>query len=391
MLAMSSYLRKLTGVPAWALAGLTLIALAGLAMGLRAPRAQATNAPAPLPQVQVMNAVSRDVVDWQGYTGRLVATDTVVIKPLVAGTLVSVHFKDGALLRKGDLMFQIDPRPYAAALQQAQAALVAARSVSQFADKELQRYEHLINSNAIAKTDLDKRVQSANEARARVDEAQARVELARLDLEHTRILAPFDGRASRVEVTPGNIVDVGERSTALTNLVSISPIYADFDVDETTFLRYLGNRPGGEPVPVRLGLAHEEGYPRQGTLSSLDNRLDTRSATIRVRASFDNANGELRPGLFARVLLPGSASRPATLVDDSAIGTDQDKKYMLVVDAEGRVQYRQVKPGIRQGALRVIDQGIEPDEQVVVSSLHLATPGSQVTPVQVPSRPQAQQ
>lgn len=198
---MSSYLRKLTGVPAWALAGLTLIALAGLAIGLRAPRAQATNAPAPLPQVQVMNAVSRDVVDWQGYTGRLVATDTVVIKPLVAGTLVSVHFKDGALLRKGDLMFQIDPRPYAAALQQAQAALVAARSVSQFADKELQRYEHLINSNAIAKTDLDKRVQSANEARARVDEAQARVELARLDLEHTRILAPFDGRASRVEVT----------------------------------------------------------------------------------------------------------------------------------------------------------------------------------------------
>ncbi|MFW3897499.1 efflux RND transporter periplasmic adaptor subunit [Pseudomonas bharatica] len=388
---MSSYLRKLTGVPAWALAGLTLIALAGVAMGLRAPRAQATNAPAPLPQVQVMNAVSRDVVDWQGYTGRLVATDTVVIKPLVAGTLVSVHFKDGALLRKGDLMFQIDPRPYAAALQQAQAALVAARSVSQFADKELQRYEHLINSNAIAKTDLDKRVQSANEARARVDEAQARVELARLDLEHTRILAPFDGRASRVEVTPGNIVDVGERSTALTNLVSISPIYADFDVDETTFLRYLGNRPGGEPVPVRLGLAHEEGYPRQGTLSSLDNRLDTRSATIRVRASFDNANGELRPGLFARVLLPGSASRPATLVDDSAIGTDQDKKYVLVVDAEGRVQYRQVKPGIRQGALRVIDQGIEPDEQVVVSSLHLATPGSQVTPVQVPSRPQAQQ
>ncbi len=388
---MSSYLRKLTGVPAWALAGLTLIALAGLAIGLRAPRAQATNAPAPLPQVQVMNAVSRDVVDWQGYTGRLVATDTVVIKPLVAGTLVSVHFKDGALLRKGDLMFQIDPRPYAAALQQAQAALVAARSVSQFADKELQRYEHLINSNAIAKTDLDKRVQSANEARARVDEAQARVELARLDLEHTRILAPFDGRASRVEVTPGNIVDVGERSTALTNLVSISPIYADFDVDETTFLRYLGNRPGGEPVPVRLGLAHEEGYPRQGTLSSLDNRLDTRSATIRVRASFDNANGELRPGLFARVLLPGSASRPATLVDDSAIGTDQDKKYVLVVDAEGRVQYRQVKPGIRQGALRVIDQGIEPDEQVVVSSLHLATPGSQVTPVQVPSRPQAQQ
>lgn len=388
---MSSYLRKLTGVPACALAGLTLIALAGLAMGLRAPRAQATNAPAALPQVQVMNAVSRDVVDWQGYTGRLVATDTVVIKPLVAGTLVSVHFKDGALLRKGDLMFQIDPRPYAAALQQAQAALVAARSVSQFADKELQRYEHLINSNAIAKTDLDKRVQSANEARARVDEAQARVELARLDLEHTRILAPFDGRASRVEVTPGNIVDVGERSTALTNLVSISPIYADFDVDETTFLRYLGNRPDGEPVPVRLGLAHEEGYPRQGTLSSLDNRLDTRSATIRVRASFDNANGELRPGLFARVLLPGSASRPATLVDDSAIGTDQDKKYVLVVDAEGRVQYRQVKPGIRQGALRVIDQGIEPDEQVVVSSLHLATPGSQVTPVQVPSRPQAQQ
>lgn len=389
---MPSFVRRLTdAVPAWALAVLGLAALAALAAGLRPPLAQANNAPAALPQVEVMNALRREVVDWQGYTGRLVATDTVVIKPLVAGTLVSVHFKDGALLRKGDLMFEIDPRPYAAALQQAQAALVAARSMSLFAQKELQRYEHLINSNAIARTDLDKRVQSANEAQARVDEAQARVELARLDLEHTRIVAPFDGRASRVEVTPGNIVDVGERSTALTNLVSISPIYADFDVDEQTFLRYLGNRPAADPVPVKLGLAHEQGYPRQGTLSSLDNRLDTRSATLRVRASFDNANGELRPGLFARILLPGSASRPATLIEDSAIGTDQDKKYVLVVDAQGRVQYRQVKPGIRQGTLRVIDQGIEPDEQVVVGALHLATPGSQVIPVPAPARTQAQQ
>lgn len=388
---MSSFVRRLTGVPVWAVAGLTLIVLAGFAVGLRTPVAQATNAPAPLPQVQVMNALSREVVDWQAYTGRLVATDTVVIKPLVAGTLVAVHFKDGALLRKGDLMFEIDPRPYAATLQQAQAALVAARTVSQFADKELQRYEHLINSNAIARTDLDKRIQGANEARARVDEAQARVELARIDLQHTRIVAPFDGRASRVEVTPGNIVDVGERSTALTNLVSISPIYADFEVDEHTFLRYLGSRPEGERVPVKLGLAHEQGYPRLGNLSSLDNHLDTRSATLRVRASFDNSNGELRPGLFARVLLPGSASRTATLVEDSAIGTDQDKKYVLVVDAEGRVQYRQVKPGIRQGALRVIDQGLAPDEQVVVSSLHLAIPGSQVLPIPVAPQAQAQQ
>ncbi|WP_335943980.1 efflux RND transporter periplasmic adaptor subunit [Pseudomonas sp. G166] len=388
---MSSLIRRLTGVPAWALGVLVLAALAGFAISMRGPVAQAKTAPAPLPQVQVMTAVTRDVIDWQSYTGRLVATDTVVIKPLVAGTLISVHFKDGALLRKGDLMFEIDPRPYAATLQQAQAALVAARSMSLFAQKELQRYEHLITSNAIAKTDLDKRIQSANEAQARVNEAQARVELARLDLEHTRILAPFDGRASRVEVTPGNIVDVGERSTALTNLVSISPIYADFDVDEQTFLRYLGNRPADDPVPVMLGLAHEEGYPRKGNLSSLDNRLDTRSATIRVRASFDNGNGELRPGLFARVLLPGSASHPATLIEDSAIGTDQDKKYVLVVDAEGRVQYRQVKPGIRQGALRVIDQGIAPEEQVVVNSLHLATPGTQVDPVRAPSQPQAQQ
>ncbi|WP_434676302.1 efflux RND transporter periplasmic adaptor subunit [Pseudomonas sp. D3-10] len=388
---MSSLIRRLTSVPAWALGVLVLAALAGFAISMRAPVAQAKTAPAPLPQVQVMTAVTRDVIDWQSYTGRLVATDTVVIKPLVAGTLISVHFKDGALLRKGDLMFEIDPRPYVATLQLAQAALVAARSMSLFAQKELQRYEHLITSNAIAKTDLDKRIQSANEAQARVNEALARVELARLDLEHTRILAPFDGRASRVEVTPGNIVDVGERSTALTNLVSISPIYADFDVDEQTFLRYLGNRPAGDTVPVMLGLAHEEGYPRKGNLSSLDNRLDTRSATIRVRASFDNSNGELRPGLFARVLLPGSASRPATLIEDSAIGTDQDKKYVLVVDAEGRVQYRQVKPGIRQGALRVIDQGITPEEQVVVNSLHLATPGIQVDPVRAPSQPQAQQ
>lgn len=389
---MSSLIRRLTSVPAWALGVLVLAALAGFAISMRTPVAQAKTAPAPLPQVQVMTAVTRDVIDWQSYTGRLVATETVVIKPLVAGTLISVHFKDGALLRKGDLMFEIAPRPYAATLQQAQAALAAARSMSLFAQKELQRYEHLITSNAIAKTALDKRIQSASEAQARVYEALARVELARLDLEHTRILAPFDGRASRVEVTPGNIVDVGERSTALTNLVSISPIYADFEVDEQTFLRYLGNRhPAGDPVPVMLGLAHEEGYPRKGNLSSLDNRLDTRSATIRVRASFDNSNGELRPGLFARVLLPGSASHPATLIEDSAIGTDQDKKYVLVVDAEGHVQYRQVKPGIRKGALRVIDQGIAPEEQVVVSSLHLATPGTQVDPVRAPSQPQAQQ
>lgn len=386
---MSSFIRRLSGVPAWALGVVTLVALAGFAISMRSPVAQAKTEPVALPQVQVMAAVKRDVVDWQSYTGRLVATDTVVIKPLVAGTLMSVHFKDGALLRKGDLMFQIDPRPYAATLQQAQAALVAARSMSLFAQKELQRYERLITSNAVAKNDLDKRIQSANEAQARVNEAQARVELARLSLEHTRILAPFDGRASRIEVTPGNIVDVGERSTALTNLVSISPIFADFDVDEQTFLRYLGNRPAGDPAQVMLGLAHEDGYPRQGHLSSLDNRLDTRSATIRVRASFDNSSGELRPGLFARILLQGRASRPATLVEDSAIGTDQDKKYVLVVDAEGRVHYRQVKPGIRQGALRVIDQGLEPQEQVVINGLHLAMPGSQVAPVRSSPQPQA--
>ena len=347
--------------------------------------AQAQTAPT-APPVEVAEVLNKNIVDWQRYSGRLEAIDRVDIRPLVSGTLTAVHFQDGSIVKKGDVLFTIDPRPYAAEVDRAAAALTAAKARASYTASELARGQRLLTDNAIARRDFEEKQNAAREAAANLQGAQAALDYAKLNLGYTRIEAPVDGRVSRAEVTVGNVVAAGAGSVPLTRLVSVSKMYASFDVDEQTFLRYVNPARGGRAgaVPVELGLANEEGYSRTGVVQSVDNRLDTTSGTIRVRAEFDNADGQLLPGLYARVRLGGSEPRQAVLIDEKAIGTDQDKRYVLVLDDKNHAVYRQVKLGANQEGLRVVDSGLAAGERIVVNGLQRIRPGDAVTPTVVP-------
>lgn len=334
----------------------------------------------PTVEVDVANVISRTVTDWQSYSGRLDAVDRVDIKPLVSGTITAVHFKDGQLVKKGDPLFTIDPRPYAAEVDRAAAQLASAQARDVFTSTDLARAQRLIADNAIAKKDFDQKENAAREAAANVKAARAALETARINLGYTQIVAPVAGRVSRAEITVGNTVSAGAQSPALTTVVSVSPMYAAFDVDEQTYLRYLARDTGKSGVPVDLGLANESGYSRKGTVYSVDNRFDTTSGTIRVRARFDNADGALVPGLYARIRVGGGEPHPALLVDEAAIGTDQSKKFVLVVDPANKVQYREVQLGERHGGLVEIAGGLKEGERIVVNGLQRVRPGDPVTP-----------
>ncbi|PCE21667.1 efflux RND transporter periplasmic adaptor subunit [Burkholderia ubonensis] len=333
----------------------------------------------PAAEVDVAAAVEKRIVDWQSYSGRLEAIDKVEVRPLVSGTIVAVHFKDGALVKKGDPLFTIDPRPYVVEVDRAEARLASAQARRSFTDADLARARRLIVDNAIAKRDFDEKQNASREADADLKAAQAALEAARLNLGYTRIVAPVAGRVSRAEMTVGNIVFPGASSQPLTTLVSLSPIYASFDVDEQTYLAYL-SRNGKGAMPVMLGLADEGGYSHPGSVSSIDNRIDSGSGTVRVRAIFDNPDGTLLPGLFARVKISGSTLHPAVLISDGAIGTDQEKKFVMVVDAQNRVQYREILPGHLQDGLRIVSRGLQPGERIVVNGLQRIRPGSSVKP-----------
>ncbi|MGS1023510.1 efflux RND transporter periplasmic adaptor subunit [Burkholderia glumae] len=339
-----------------------------------APAAQA----APLQEVDVATVLSKTITDWQTYSGRLEAIERVDVRPLVSGTIVSVNFKDGALVKKGDVLFVIDPRPYQAEVDRAAAQLAAAQARDGYAQTDWQRAQRLLGDNAIARRDYDEKQNAAREASANVKAAAAALEAARINLGYTRIVAPISGRASRAEITLGNVVSAGATAAPLTTLVSVSPIYASFDADEQTYLRYIGAVRDGHRAPVELGLANESGYSRSGVIDSVDNRLDTSSGTIRVRARFDNADGTLVPGLYARLKVDGSAPHPALLVDDAAINTDQDKKFVFVVDAQGKVAYREVRIGGLHGNQRAIAGGLQASDRVVVNGTQRVRPGEPV-------------
>lgn len=343
-------------------------------------KATSTTSALPATTVDIANVVSQTITDWQEYSGRLEAIDQVDVRPQVSGKLIAVHFKDGSLVNKGDLLFTIDPRPFEAELNRAKAQLASAEAQVTYTSANLDRNQRLIQSNAIARQELDQAQNEARSANANLQAAKAAVETARLNLEYTRITAPVSGRISRAEVTVGNVVSAGNGAQVLTSLVSVSRLYASFDVDEQTYLKYISNQRNSGQVTVYLGLANESGFSREGYISSIDNNLNTTSGTIRVRATFDNPKGVMLPGLYARIRLGGGQPRAAILISPTAIGVDQDKRFVVVVDAKNQTAYREVKLGAQQDGLQIINSGLQVGDRIVVNGLQRIRPGDPVKP-----------
>jgi multidrug efflux system membrane fusion protein len=344
-------------------------------------------APPPPPPVTVAPAVARQVTDWDDFTGQLEAVDRVEVRPRVSGHIQRVAFREGSEVRAGDVLFVIDPRPYATELARAAAERERSRTRLALAVSELERAEKLAAVQAISREELDTKKSAVADSRAALDVSESAVADARLDLEWTRIRSPIAGRVGRAAVTEGNLVEVGAPAVPpLTTVVSVDQMRVSFETDERTFLKYAelmreGTRPSarGTASPVRMGLASEPGYPHEGRLDFVDNHVDAATGTIRVRAVFSNAERQFTPGLFARVRLEGGEARSVTLVPDRAIGTDQDRKFVLVLKADSTVDYRGVQLGRLIEGMRVIEGGLKPGEQIVVSGTQRARPGTKVT------------
>jgi membrane fusion protein, multidrug efflux system len=376
--------------------GLIILAIVGVAVGLWATgivplpnsaKAAVTAAAPPPASVSVAPALEKTVTEWDEFSGRVQAIDRVEIRPQISGVIEEVHFADGQLVKKGDLLFTIDPRPFRAELARTEAVLAGAQARVALAQTNLNRSNRLIATHAISQSDLDSNNDALLEANASLQGAQAAVQTAQLNLNYTAITSPVTGRVSRAEITVGNWVGTAVTAPVLTTVVSVSPVYVEFEVDEQTFLKYAANGASGnsgvERIPVSMGLANEDGYPRQGHLDSIDNQLDTSSGTIRVRAIFDNETGELTPGLYAKIRTGGSAAESAILVDDKAVGTDQDKKYVMVVDSGDKATYRSVTLGPMVDGLRIIRSGLAKGEHIVVNGLQRVQPNQIVAPTEV--------
>ena len=336
------------------------------------------------PAVSVAPVVTRQVQEFDEFTGRLEAPDTVDIRSRVAGTLVAVHFREGQMVRKGDPLFSIDPRPYAAEVARAEAQLLSARTSYDLSKSEYARAEKLVAVRGVSQQELDQLRSTQLTSQASIKANEAALVQAKLNLEFTHITAPVAGRTSRANVTVGNLVNVGE--PVLTTVVSSDRMYAYFDGSEAIYLKYMraareGTRPSSRDAPnvVHLGLANEEGYPHTGHMDFVDNRLNPATATIRGRAVFDNKDGQFTPGLFARLQLVGSGNYKATVVTDRAITTDQTRKIVLVVGKNNIVEQREVKTGALIDRVRVIT-GVKEGELVIVDGLLRAFPGAPVTP-----------
>jgi RND family efflux transporter MFP subunit len=360
----------------------------GLVFLLAACQQQQAVPPPPPPKVTVSQPVAREVVEWDEYTGRLEAVESVEVRARVSGYLQSVNFTDGAIVKKGALLFVIDPRPYQAELNRTKAALEQAMARYERTQKDFARAQQLIKSRAMSQEDVDTRAADQHEAQEAVQAARAAVEAAQLNVEFTQVRAPISGRISREFVTVGNLINGGTAdSTLLTRIVSLDPIYCYFDVDERSYLKYSrlwrdGKRAGSREVniPVDLGLVNETGYPHQGQLDFIDNRLDPNTGTMTGRAIFSNPDLTLIPGLFARVRLPGSSRYEALLVPDEAIGTDQTQRFAFVVNDQNTVEYRKVELGPIIEGLRVIRDGLKPADWVIVNGVQRVRTGAKVDP-----------
>jgi membrane fusion protein, multidrug efflux system len=345
--------------------------------------------PPPAAKVTVARVLAREVTEWDEFTGRLEAVNTVAIRPRVSGYVSAVRFAEGAIVRRGDLLFQIDARPFQAQVDRLRAEVARARATVQRASSELKRAERLTAENAMSHEEAERRAAFSQESSAQVSAVEAALRAAELDLEFTQVTSPIAGRVGRAIVTEGNLVSSGPgEATLLTTVVSLDPIYATFDADEQTFLRYSnlakeGRRAGARELglPIRLALATDTDFPREGKLNFLDNQIDPATGTIRGRAIVRNPDNSLTPGLFVRLQLPGSGVYKGVLLQDRAIGTDLDKRFAYVVNGARKVEYRAVTLGPLVDGLRVVRSGLKADDTVIVNGLQRVRPGAPVDPV----------
>lgn len=380
-------------VKRWALAGTGLglvasIAGATLLLNLSNPKAQAVEATAPAAiPVTVAAVKSRDVTLWQEFSGRLEAVDRVDIRPRVGGAILSVAFREGALVKAGDLLFTIDPAPYEASVAQAAGQVASAQAKVALAKTELERGRKLSDNRTISQSDLDQRQNAVTEAEAGLKTAQAVLRSAQLELDYTQVRAPVSGRVGRVAITAGNLVAAGSASAVLTTLVSVDPIYASFNASEEIVARSLSkleptdsSLPPIYQIPVEIGTLADNGTPIAGKLQMIGNQVDAASGTIPVRAVIDNPQGRLIPGQFVRIRMGEPQPDKRILVSEKAIGTDQDKKFVFVVGADNKIVYRPVELGGSAGNERIVLGGLSDGDRIVVNGLQRVRPGALVDP-----------
>jgi RND family efflux transporter MFP subunit len=371
-------------VPLWSLVFLAALGLLGSGC-----RRQNPHSDMPPPLVTIAAVEQQELVEWEELTGRTAPIEFVEVRPRVSGHIEKVLFESGQLVKKGDVLFTIDQRWHTAAYEQREAELAMAQVRSDNAERDAKRNAQLLAGKAISKEEADGREAKFAEARAGLLAAKAARDSARLDLEHTEIRAAIDGRVSRALVTAGNYISgIAGAATLLTTIVSVDPVYVYVDMDENALLRHNALSQSGQldrnsdgKVPVELQLADEEGFSHRGYVESLDNKLDAQSGSIVLRAVFPNPSGRIVPGLFARIRLPGGAKAPTLLVEETAIGTDQAQKFVLTLTSTNTTAYRPVKLGSLINGKRVVREGLQAGERVVLGLVEARVrPGMAVSP-----------
>ena len=364
------------------LGSVAAIVLAACGHSETAEQAQAPAAP----QVSVAQVVYERITEWDEFTGRLQAPETVNLVPRVSDYIEEVNFSEGALVKKGDLLFRIDPRPFAAEVTRLKAELQSAQSAADLAESDFKRAEKLSSARAISAELLDSRLARKQQTAATVASVKAALERAVLDLSYTRIIAPISGRVSYAMVTTGNYVTAGQ--SQLTSLVSTDKMYAYFDVDEQSYLKYARLAQAGKRAdtrdatanPVYMALADDTAFSHTGSIDFVDNSVNQQTGTIRIRASFSNSDNSLLPGLFVRIRLVSSASYDGVLIDEKALGTDLNNKYVLVVNADNQLEYRAVQLGEKVNGLRIVRSGLAAKDRIVVNGLQRVMPNMQIEP-----------
>jgi multidrug efflux system membrane fusion protein len=368
------------------LAGIVYFAGIAYVAASHASAPSAAAAPQAMP-VSVAEVTLSEVTVWDEFSGRLEAVDRVELRPRVQGVVQKVHFREGALVRQGDLLISLDPAPYAAEVDRAAAQAAAAQARLANARTEQARAERLLAEQAIAQREFDERSNALREAEANARAAQAALQVAKLSLDYTQVRAPVSGRVGQLEITVGNLVAAGPGAPVLTTLVSVSPIYASFAADEQVVAKAIAAGNSLERIPVQIETLARGDAPLRGHLQLIDNQVNARSGTVRMRAVFDNKDGSLLPGQFARVRMGAATRTPALLVNERAVGSDQSKRFVMVVGADNKAEYREVQLGAPAEGQRIVTSGLKPGERIVVNGLQRVRPGTLVAPQLVPMKP----